>query len=117
MKKRDLIVIAAVLASALTGVILAYLIFDRDAAHVSITVGDREPVIYPLEDRTVTIDAGGGRTNTVVITRDGVYMKEASCENRDCIEQGMLTAENCGTRLTGRFIICLPNRVTVELIE
>ena len=55
-----------------------------------------------------TIDING--TNTIVIEDGAIYMKSACCENNTCVKQGKITK-------AGQSIICLPNRVTVTLIE
>lgn len=42
-------------------------------------------------------------------------MESSTCENQDCVEQGTVTFDNLNSRILGRFIICLPNYVTLEL--
>ena len=43
-------------------------------------------------------------------------MKSATCNNQLCIGQGEVSLENFRTRFYRNEIICLPNRVTVELV-
>ncbi len=64
----------------------------------------------------IVITGENGEENVVSFTDHGVFMKSASCHNQLCIEQGMVTAENFGSRFYRNQIICLPNRVTVELV-
>ncbi len=67
---------------------------------------------YPLEQ----ILTDGTRTlNVVHVSSEGVYMESSTCENQDCVEQGIVTFDNLNSRILGRFIICLPNYVTLEL--
>ncbi len=67
---------------------------------------------YPLEQ----IRTDGTHTlNVVHVSSAGVYMESSTCENQDCVEQGTVTFDNLNSRVLGRFIICLPNYVTLEL--
>jgi hypothetical protein len=42
-------------------------------------------------------------------------MEDSTCENHDCVEQGMVTLENRDERILSNMIICLPNQVTLQL--
>ena len=42
-------------------------------------------------------------------------MEDSTCEGHDCVEQGEVTFDNIGTRILGRYILCLPNQVSLEL--
>ena len=42
-------------------------------------------------------------------------MESATCENHDCIEQGIVTLENRQTRPLMNYILCLPNQVSIAL--
>ena len=53
--------------------------------------------------------------NLIHLTPDGVYMEDSTCENHDCIGQGIVTLENRKDRILGNMIICLPNQVCLEL--
>ena len=55
------------------------------------------------------------RVNVVHVTPDSVQMASSTCENQLCVEEGIVTLENKGTRILGGYIICLPNEVTLEL--
>ncbi len=115
--KRDVAVIGAAILLVASFFIVALAKNRAESpALVKITVGDEEPQIYPLEENTVIIDRKGC-INVIEITEDGVRMVSSNCTNHDCVEQGEVTAENISSRALGRFIICLPHRVTVELAE
>ena len=49
-------------------------------------------------------------TNTAVIENGTVYMKYASCPDKLCIHQGRI-------RNSSKKIICLPNKVVIEVIK
>lgn len=72
-----------------------------------------EPIPLYEEGRyTVT---RGDYVNTIAVTPDSVRMHESSCDNQDCVEQGVVSLENKGTRVLQNMIICLPNEVVLEL--
>ncbi len=48
--------------------------------------------------------------NTICIEKDGVYMKKADCPDRLCVHSGRITSP-------GESIVCLPNRVMVEIVN
>lgn len=47
-------------------------------------------------------------TNTIRITQDGVYMKDASCPDKLCVHSGVINKP-------GQSIVCLPNKIMVEI--
>ncbi len=99
MKKRDLILVAAVL------VLSAALYFLQGGAD-SVTVkkdGEIVGSFFLGEDRAVDI----GGTNTLVIENGEAYMKSATCPDKLCIRQGKIGKK-------GGSIVCLPNKVAVE---
>lgn len=55
---------------------------------------------FPLE-----VNCG---TNIVCIQEDGVFMKSATCPDLLCVHQGAIDS-------AGESIVCLPNRIMVEL--
>lgn len=69
------------------------------------------------EAHTVEVLLPEGAHNTVEITENAVYMKEADCENQDCVEMGEVTEENLDWRILGGFIVCLPHGITVEVAK
>ena len=64
----------------------------------------REP--YSLgEDQEISINGG---TNTLVIKNNRAKMKEADCPDQLCVNQKAISKNN-------ESIICLPNKVVVEV--
>jgi hypothetical protein len=63
----------------------------------------------------ITIDQGGGVVNRLVVVDGAISMHSASCQNQDCVLQGWLSEANAADRPLQNWIVCLPNRVTVEL--
>lgn len=58
-------------------------------------------------DREIKLDSSG-RHNIVKIQNGAVSMEESSCKNQVCVDQGKISR-------VGQSIICLPNRVVVEI--
>ena len=86
--------------------------------YMLVTVGDVVFLPYPLLSETdLPITQVQGQTNTVHINPDGFSMIDASCDNHECVHQGEVTLENRGFRLLGNQIICLPNQVTLALLN
>ena len=72
-----------------------------------------EPIPLYEEGRyTVT---RGDYVNTIEVTPDSVRMYESSCDNQDCVEQGIVSLDNKDQRVLQNMIICLPNEVVLEL--
>jgi hypothetical protein len=44
-------------------------------------------------------------------------MGESSCPNQDCVHQGAVTVDNADARPLLNQIICLPNRVVLEMVN
>ena len=95
--------------------------FGKAIGYIRVTVGSQTgwlPVpekgeySYPLEQ---VLPDGSHTLNVIHVSSEGVYMESSTCENQDCVEQGLVTFDNLSTRILGRFIICLPNCVMLEL--
>ncbi len=112
--KKDMLIIGGALLLGMA----AYLLFgaQRGGDRVRIYVGDELYKEVSLsEEQTVIVEQQNCK-NVIRIENGGVFMQETTCRNQDCIEQGIVTPENAGSRALGGWIICLPNRVSVELM-
>ena len=87
-----------------------------DALYLVVTAGNvtYKPILLDQED-VLTLSQGEETVNLIHVTPRGVWMESSTCENQDCVEQGEVTAENRQSRILGNMIICLPNRVQLEL--
>ncbi len=108
MKKRDFILIGAVLVLALLCWLIpraAGIFAGEESSQVRITVGGEEYGTYSLsEDQTIEIND----TNICEIKDGEVNMTQADCPDQLCIHQGPI-------HIQGETIVCLPNRVVVEI--
>ena len=110
------------LLPAVIAVAAALIFFGRPGATpvtedtVIIRVDDREYLRVPLsQPQTVTIEQADGSVNVVEVSDRGAVMRSSTCHNQLCVHMGEVTVDNWEFRPNGAFIICLPNRVSVEL--
>ena len=106
MKKNDFLFIFAVFLVAAASFFIIKS-DSKDADTVRITVYGKLFCEKPLSDNC-EIDIYG--KNTVVIENGSVYMKKASCPDKLCIHQGKVWDSS-------KKIICLPNKVIIEVIK
>ena len=109
MKKRknDIILLAAV-------IIVAALIWgftritQKDGAYAVVTVDGAVYGVYPLDTDT-EIRIGDNESYNLLVIKDGkAEVTEASCPDKLCVKQGEAEYD-------GQSIICLPNKVVVEI--
>ena len=115
----DIILIGALLVVSLSA-LLVYSItreeIDPNEAHIVVSVDGKEVNSYPLNVDGIYIIKGydGGR-NTLVISKGEAYISDASCpkdgSDVPCTGQGRISSNSMS-----RSIVCLPNRVVVELV-
>ena len=119
MDKKNLLVIGIVLLAAmalLAAVLLARPMTAVEEDMVIITIDGKEYTRVPLsKPQTVTVQQKDGSVNVVEISDHGAVMLSSTCDNQLCIEMGEVTVDNWEFRPNQQFIICLPNRVGVEL--
>ena len=139
MKKQNLIVLSAAIGLIVLVGALAFLLPEnrtvpkdapavqvaqepsatqRPAAEAYLLITVQGVVYEPLPltgEGSFTLTQGDGAANTVRITPDSVCMEHSTCENQDCVDQGIVTLENMDDRALRNLIICLPNQVTLEL--
>ena len=68
-----------------------------------------------VNGRDYEVKQKDGSVNVIRMTENGFYMLSSTCHNQLCIEQGEANADNWNKRSLGTHVICLPNRVDVEL--
>ncbi len=102
----DIILVAALLFIGLS-VFLITELTRGDGAYVVVTVdGECVAEISLSDDGEYEINGG---TNVLVIEDGEAYMKDASCPDGLCVGQGRISK-------TGERIVCLPNKVMVEVL-
>ena len=113
MEKKNLLVILIVL---LAGVLLTRPMTAVEEDMVIITIDGKEYTRVPLsKPQTVTVRQDSGCVNVVEISDHGAVMLSSTCDNQLCVNMGEVTVDNWEFRPNQQFIICLPNRVSIEL--
>lgn len=118
MKKKNLLVIAVVAMAAVLLLFVSKAVGPQTAGEdmVIISVDGREYRRVPLsEPQIVTIEQADGCVNVIEVTENGAVMRSSTCDNQLCVGMGEVTVDNWQYRANQQFIICLPNRVSVEL--
>lgn len=86
------------------------------AAQVVIKSNGAEIGRYPLEeDRAIPVQTEYGY-NLVMIEHGSVFVKQADCQNQDCVAQGAMSLDNYTQRFLGNLILCLPHKLEIELV-
>jgi hypothetical protein len=105
MKKRDIILIASILAVAIALFLIVELT-KEEGAGVTVKVDGVKVAEYSLSaDGTYPLNGG---TNILVIENGKAYLSDANCPDKLCVHQGKIS-------MTGETITCLPNKLTVSV--
>ena len=119
MDKKNWLVIAAIAVVALLMLAMTLLLRPMQAVEedvVIISVDGREYARVPLSrPQTVTVAQENGSVNVIEVSDHGAVMHSSPCDNQLCVQMGEVTVDNWEFRPNQQFIICLPNRVSVEL--
>ena len=110
MKKRknDIMLVAVIGFIALLLWLIIY-ITRSEGAFVRVTVDGGEYGTYPLDADAEIFIRGDGAYNILVIKDGEAAVLDASCPDKLCMHQGKI-------RYDGQSIICLPNKVVVEIV-
>ena len=110
MNKFEKVLWIFVLAIAI--ILFLFLKFSaKDGEKVIVKVNKKEIARYDLNtDREVVIDGKDGGKNTLVIKKGKAYIKDATCPDKLCEHQGKI-------HIVGQSLICLPNRVVIEIVD
>ena len=109
IKKADIILLIVILA---VGIPLAVLSLSSGTGgdKVKISLNGKVYGTYPLhEDRVIEVSEDG-HNNHITIKDGQVSMSYSTCRNQVCVNTGAISE-------TKDAIVCLPNRVVVEIIS
>ena len=106
--RNDLILISSfILASAV--ILIGVFLFSGEGATVVVSVDGSEVISLPLsEDTTYNIGGYHGSENILEIKDGKAHLTGASCPDKLCVNMGYISKE-------GQSIICLPNKVVIEI--
>lgn len=86
-------------------------------AYLRVQVDDTVWPLTPLNEAGEwTIEQDNGAKNVLRATERGVVMHFSTCDNQNCVHQGEVSLDNRDSRALGNMIVCLPNKVIVELL-
>lgn len=86
-------------------------------AYLRVQVDAEVLPLIPLTDGgEYTVTQPTGETNIIHTTAQGAVMHFSTCKNQSCIQQGEVSLENRDMRVMGGLIVCLPNKVILELL-
>ena len=86
------------------------------AAYLVVTVRGMVYEPLPLEgEGSFTLSQDENTSNTIHVTPDSIWMEHSTCDNQDCVDQGIVSLDNMKNRVLSNMIICLPNEVVLEL--
>lgn len=103
MKKGDIVIICSVVATFVLSIVLL-VSFSRRGSTVTVKLNNE--IIYSKSiDKNQIIKTD---TNTIVIKDGVVYMSDATCKNKICVNTGKISKK-------GESIVCLPNKTIVEI--
>jgi len=109
MKKRknDLILVAVI--AGLAALLWMWIYLGRsEGAYIRVTVDGSMFGEYPL-DTDAVIKIGDESSYNILVIEDGeASVTEASCPDKLCVRQGKI-------RFDGQSIVCLPNRLVIEV--
>lgn len=109
IKKADIVLFFVLLAVGLV-ISWASLNSGQTGDKVRISVGGETYGVYDLaQDRTIQVRQNG-HTNNIIIQGGHVSMASSDCANQVCVNTGAIY-------LAGDSIVCLPNRVMVEILS
>lgn len=112
MKKNDIIIIGLVLIVALGFILFnnyrSSLFKDQQKTAVIQVEGEIYKTIpITKEEQIITIDTDLG-TNVIKIHDDGIEIIDADCPDKVCVDTGFIDKH-------GSSIVCLPNKLIVEI--
>ncbi len=102
----DVILVLSLLAVALSVFLIITLTREEGATVVVSVDGERVSEYSLARDGEYSLNGG---TNILVIEDGRAYMKDADCPDKLCVHQGKKS-------YSGERIVCLPNRVMVEVV-
>jgi len=109
VKRKNDILLIAVIVLAAAGLWLGLRLAQNGGAYVYVTIDGSEYGKYPLDTDAEVRIGSGGKYNLLIIKDGCAQITEASCPNKLCIKQGKIKYE-------GQSIVCLPNKVVVEIV-
>lgn len=111
VRKNDFILIGILLLISLMGFFLYSTIIKQDGEEIRITLkGELYKRVSLSKEQVIEIMTPEGGKNIIEIKDKSVIMKEANCKDLICVHHKPISYH-------GETIVCLPNKVVVEVIS
>ncbi|SKB64619.1 hypothetical protein SAMN06296386_103145 [Lachnospiraceae bacterium] len=108
MKKADWLIPAAAVMTAVLWYAFLF-INSTDGSEVRVLVDGKEYAVYSLESEVDTVIPGVHGMNNHLVIHDGYAdITEAGCPDALCVHQKAISKK-------GETIVCLPNKVVIEI--
>lgn len=105
--KKDIIILFGIISIGI--IILLISAFAKKTGDiVLISVDGMQKMVLDITKDGEYVIEGTNGNNVLAIVDGKVYMNEASCPDKLCVNMGEISA-------SGQTIICLPNRIVVEI--
>lgn len=108
LKKKDMILIGALLCVAVAGLLIVQLMQRQSGALVTVTVAGNTYGTYSLDSSQVIEVEDEMGYNLIVIEDGYVRMEEADCPDQYCVKHAKI-------HYSHETIICLPHELVVEI--
>ena len=90
---------------------------ENTRAYLRVQAGSEIWPLIPLTDGgEYVVEQDNGCKNVIHTTQDSIVMHFSTCDNQNCIHQGVVSVDNRAGRVLGGMIVCLPNEVVLELL-
>lgn len=107
-KKNDLILIIFLTLTSVV-MLIGISLFSKKGATVVVSVDGKEVASFPLDEDTVYNIGGYHGGENILEVKDGkAHLTDASCPDKLCVSMGYINK-------SGQSIICLPNKVVIEI--
>ncbi len=114
IKKGDMVVFAVILVIAVISLILTNAYKKRStaaSAYVRIVEANGDETVLPLsKDASFKAETSDGGYNEIVIKDGTAYIEAASCPDKICVHHRPI-------RYNGETVVCLPNKLVIEIIN
>lgn len=103
--------LVALLLIVAFGLYMGMQVGGANAEGLQAVVHDGDGIAHRLElskDQELAVQTSLG-LNVIVVENGSVFVREANCDNQDCVHQGPINAP-------GRQIICLPHKLWIEVV-
>lgn len=109
LRKNDFLLILVLLISAVFFAIISFC-NQTDGLIVSVIKDGEKIASYSLEETLKVPITDDEKNNTLVIENGKAYIQDATCPDKICVKHRSVSK-------VGETVVCLPNRLVIEISE